>query len=267
MSRINVCPACNADAHGVKSRIAFEHTCGKGELNKEQFETIANAIREQSAPEWQQADTGGYLLLRILFGDAQRYAMAYGVAIQTGLGKTFAAQRYANEGKNAFYVKCEEDMRLIDLLSAIARAIGAMKFPNKVVDLQDKLIKLIECYEEPLIIFDDMHLLKMHVRGYAIRFYKKMINHLGIVVLGTDDLRNSIVEGARLNKEIASEIYNCIGRRFVTLGQLGPRDVELVCKANGIAEADVIDDIKDLSKGSLHNTASLIKQYKAEGRL
>lgn len=28
MGRINVCPACNALQHGVKSRIAFEHTCG-----------------------------------------------------------------------------------------------------------------------------------------------------------------------------------------------------------------------------------------------
>jgi hypothetical protein len=31
MSKINVCPACNAERSGVKSRIAFDHTCGKGD--------------------------------------------------------------------------------------------------------------------------------------------------------------------------------------------------------------------------------------------
>lgn len=31
MSRINVCRACNALAHGVKSRIALTHTCGRSE--------------------------------------------------------------------------------------------------------------------------------------------------------------------------------------------------------------------------------------------
>src|SRR6185437_13725271 len=41
--------------------------------------------------EWQPADTSAYLLLRILFSDAQHYAMAYGIAIGTGMGKTFAA--------------------------------------------------------------------------------------------------------------------------------------------------------------------------------
>lgn len=30
MSRINVCPACNAIKNGVKSRIALEHTCADG---------------------------------------------------------------------------------------------------------------------------------------------------------------------------------------------------------------------------------------------
>lgn len=38
MSRINVCPACNARKNGVKSRVAFEHTCGKTPFTMSDFE-------------------------------------------------------------------------------------------------------------------------------------------------------------------------------------------------------------------------------------
>jgi len=34
MDRINVCPACNAKSNSVKSRIEFEHTCGKQETTQ-----------------------------------------------------------------------------------------------------------------------------------------------------------------------------------------------------------------------------------------
>lgn len=37
MNRIHVCPACNAEKRGIKSRIAFKHTCGKGLKSKYPF--------------------------------------------------------------------------------------------------------------------------------------------------------------------------------------------------------------------------------------
>src|SRR3954466_6351117 len=54
--------------------------------------------------EWQPADTSSYLLLRILLGDAQHYAMTYGIAIGKGLGKTFTAHHYTRENDNTIYL-------------------------------------------------------------------------------------------------------------------------------------------------------------------
>ncbi len=34
MNRINACPACNSEKHGVKSRIALEHTCGIEQIHE-----------------------------------------------------------------------------------------------------------------------------------------------------------------------------------------------------------------------------------------
>ncbi|SEW02175.1 hypothetical protein SAMN05428988_1336 [Chitinophaga sp. YR573] len=54
MSRINVCPACNANRNGVKSRIAFEHTCGKNNpspLNNDEIALYQKEI-EAVQSEW-----------------------------------------------------------------------------------------------------------------------------------------------------------------------------------------------------------------------
>ena len=65
-----------------------------------------------------------------------------------------------------------------------------------------------------------------------------------------------------MQKDMYEEVYNTIGRRFVTLGQCGPRDVELVCKANGIDDTILITSIKENAKGNLHLIKKLVEEIK-----
>lgn len=66
-------------------------------------------------------------------------------------------------------------------------------------------------------------------------------NKSGVVILGNDKLRSRIIEGVRLKKAGFDEIYKAIGRRFITLGSLAPKDIELVCRANGLYDDGDID--------------------------
>jgi len=241
-------------------------------INETMWTTIARQVgfycsterpRQMPKPEWKKADTGCYLLLRILFGDAQRYNMAYGVAIQTGLGKTFAATTYAKENPNACYIACNEKMNRKSFLETILSKLGQEPTGTAAV-LTEQLVATVEEQDEPLIILDDAHLLKDRVLHFVIQLYKRLINHCGITILGNDTLRTRIIEGARLCKEHHNEIYNTIGRRFVTLGQSGPKDIELVCRANGINNEASIYEIKSASMGNLHNAAAFIKQIQAK---
>jgi len=232
-------------------------------VNERMWQLIARQVGFYCGNEWQQADTGCYLLLRILFGDAQRYAMAYGVAIQTGLGKTFTSKRYARENEYAHYISCDEYLNRKDFISKLLQELGTK--PSGTADkMLEEIISTLETQEEPLLIIDDAHKLKDRVLHFVITLYKRLINHCGIVILGNDELRNRVVEGARMNKELYGEIYNTIGRRFVTLGQAGPRDIELICRANAINNDATIAEIKDCSKGNLHYATELIHKAKLQ---
>ncbi|MGN6566763.1 MAG: AAA family ATPase [Flavipsychrobacter sp.] len=232
-------------------------------VTERMWQHIARQVGFYCGNEWQQADTGCYLLLRILFGDAQRYAMAYGVAIQTGLGKTFTAKHYARENTHAHYIGCEAYMNRKNFISKLLQTLGGK--PGGTADqMMDEIISRLENQEEPVLIIDDAHKLKDRVLHFAITLYKRLINHCGIVILGNDELRTRVVEGARMNKELYSEVYNTIGRRFVTLGQAGPRDVELICRANAMNNEAIISEIKDCCKGNLHYATELIHKAKLQ---
>ena len=63
----------------------------------------------------------------------------------------------------------------------------------------------------------------------------------------------------RLKKVGFDEIYKAIGRRFITMGSIGPKDVELVCMANGIYSDGLIKEIAEQSD-NLHMVARLVQR-------
>ena len=209
--------------------------------------------------EWQPADTGAYLLLRILFSDAQHYAMAYGIAIGKGLGKTFTASHYTRENDNTFYIACNELYNRKAFMLKLMETVG-LDTKGTVPQMMEQFAGHITSLEEPLLILDDAHKLKDRVLHLVILLANAMAGKVGIIVMGGNELRMRIVEGVRLKKVGYDEIYKSIGRRFITLGSLGPKDVELVCRANGVYDDELISHISETCDNNLHNAAQLIHQ-------
>ncbi len=209
--------------------------------------------------EWSPADTGAYLLLRILFSDAQHYAMAYGIAINKGLGKTFTATHYTRENDNTFYISCNEQYNRKAFMQTLMKGAG-IDANGTVPQLMEQFSAHITSLEEPLLILDDAHKLKDRVLHLVVLLANAMAGKVGIIVMGGNELRMRIVEGVRLKKVGYDEIYKSIGRRFITLGSLGPKDVELVCRANGVYDDDLISHITDACDNNLHTAVQLIHQ-------
>lgn len=207
--------------------------------------------------EWQPADTSTYLLLRILFSDAQHYSMMYGISIAEGLGKTFTAGHYTRENNDVFHLSCSEDYNRKSFIAALAANAG-LDVKGTVPELMRQLTTCIEEKEEPMIILDDAHKLKDRVLHLVVMLVNMFAGKAGIVLMGTEQLRERIIEGVRLKKAGFEEIYKSIGRRFITLTTLAPRDVELVCRANGVHDDEVIKQIGNECDNSLHVATSLI---------
>ena len=209
--------------------------------------------------EWQPADTSCYLLLRILFSDAQHYAMTYGIAIGTGLGKTFTASQYAKEHEDTYYVTGLEQYNRKSFLAMILNAAG-LPATGTVPELMKQFTEHMSNREEPLLIIDDAHKLKDRVLHLLVLLANSLTGNAGIVIMGNEQLRMRIIEGVRLKKIGYDEIFKSIGRRFITLGSLGPKDVEMVCHANGIFEENQVRFISESCNNSLHNISELVQE-------
>jgi len=245
--------------HGISASTISQVKNNNWELLSDRlWHTIARQVGFYSG-EWQPADTGAYLLLRILFSDAQHYAMTYGIAIGTGLGKTFTASHYMRENDNIFYVACNDQYNRRSFMAAMMNAAG-LDTKGSVPQMMEQFAAHITGIEEPLLILDDAHKLKDRVLHLVVLLANSMTGKAGIIVMGNNDLRMRIVEGVRLKKVGYDEIYKSIGRRFITLGSLGPKDVQQVCRANGMYDEEIIDHISGACDNNLHTAVQLIQQ-------
>jgi hypothetical protein len=82
----------------------------------------------------------------------------------------------------------------------------------------------------------------------------------GILLMGNEELRPRIIEGVRTGRLGYEEIYQTIGRRFVTLSYLSPSDVAAVCRANGVYDEETIAHISSNCDNCLHTATYLIQQ-------
>lgn len=210
--------------------------------------------------EWQPADTSCSLLLRILFSDAQHYAMTYGIALANGLGKTFTAGQYTHEQEHTVYIAGLEQYNRKSFITALLQSAGVQP-SGTVPELMQQFTAYIKNTEEPLVIIDDAHKLKDRVLHLLILLANSVSGMAGMVIMGNEQLRTRIIDGVRLKKTGYDDIFKSIGRRFITLGSLGPKDVALVCQANGLYDEDVITYIKESAGNNLHTVADMIQQH------
>jgi DNA transposition AAA+ family ATPase len=223
------------------------------------WQNIARQVGFYNA-EWQPADMSAYLLLRILFSDAQHYNMTYGIAIGEGLGKTFSAGRYLHEHPNAHYLAGTEEHNKKTFMMTLLNTAGICT-TGSVPEMMELFIDYLTGLDESLLIFDDVHKLKDRVLQLVVMLANRLTGKAGVVIMGADKLQSRILDGLNQNKPGFEEMYANIGKRFITLGTPGPQDVELICRANGVTNEEVITEIKEESRNNLHITTQLIQQY------
>ncbi len=213
--------------------------------------------------DWTAADTSVHLLLRILFGDAQRFSSSYGVAISSGLGKTFTATHYARENENVIYIAGDASYNRRSFATALLKVVDEVPGDSTPYMLQ-QLTDIIAQKENAVVVIDDAHLLKDRVLHLVVMIADNISEKAGIILMGNETLRTRIIEGLRLKKPGFEEIYNMIGKRFITLTCLSLEDIAAVCRTNGIHDDALIEHIQISSDNNLHTTTCLIGQHQQQ---
>lgn len=143
-------------------------------------------------------------------------------------------------------------------MTALMTAAG-MNYRDGVPEMMQYFTDNIEQKEEPLLIVDDAHKLKDRVLHLLVLLSNSLAGKAGIIMMGADSLRGRIIDGVRTKKPGYDEIYKSIGRRFITLSSPGPKDIELVCHANGLYHEDIVTTIKEDCQNNLHLATTLIQ--------
>jgi len=174
-----------------------------------------------------------------VFNDAKKERLFMAVSHKAGSGKTEAARQYASARvtDDVFYTQAREWAKREFLLNAV-KTFG-MEPPRGAVSVDELGQKVIEFFNEragrsPLWIIDEADKLKPSALRFLIAFYNQLEDKVGMVILGTDNLRAEIERGVRLNRKGYDEIASRFGRNFISLIGATAADVKAICEANGI---------------------------------
>jgi plasmid maintenance system antidote protein VapI len=189
---------------------------------------------------WKLVDnTFNYRVLETTFLDAKNHSMMVGVSYKAGSGKTAGArlfmERYGE--RNAYYIHCRE-WSVKQFLKQLCRVLGIPSPTGRVTadDLMEKVVDffLIRADRKPLLIVDEADKLQRSALRQFIPLFNATEDRIGIVLIGTENLKEEIKRGVRFNKKGYDEIDSRLGRRYQRLYGANKEDVKRICAANGI---------------------------------
>jgi len=198
-----------------------------------------------SATDWPILTTKTYNAIQALCADAKRNHRTLAVIGYTGAGKTEALKKYINkkDARNAYYVLIEKGMSVKELLNKVMRAIGKDvegSISQRMAFIFDFLNNKVE---NPLLIFDSMH--KGNDALYEIlqQFTESLERRCGIVLCGTERLKNYILKMAAKGKSCFPELKRRIGY-WQPVYQVQKGTIDKICSIYSITEEDAIDYVQ-----------------------
>jgi DNA transposition AAA+ family ATPase len=130
-----------------------------------------------------------------------------------------------------------------------------------VEQLIERFIATMKSMNKALVIIDQVDKLKDSQLDLFMDFYNELDGHCGFVLSGVPALKRRIERGCQLDKIGYKELRSRIGRKYIQLANVSENDVTAVCKANGVNDEQVINEIYNTCEGDLRRVRRSIDQY------
>lgn len=193
----------------------------------------------------------------------RRFPQAFGIISEPGLGKSESLKAYAHKHKNVVYLECAIYWTKKTFLQELLRGLGESEENAGIPIMVQSVIECLKRQEKPLIIIDECDKLKDGVIDMFNALYNATLNHTGWILSGAPYLEKRIEKGRRLNKQSYKEIFSRIGREYHRLRDLTPKDIRLICEANGLDDAEQVQYIINNCHNDLRRLKNLVEKYKA----
>lgn len=200
-------------------------------ISDEMWNKLQGRLRLDS---WRIIETPNLVRIKNMCMDAQHNQRFLALAEFTGAGKTTALRHYCNTNTNACYMLANALMRPQDLVDAIMKAINieaAGTQLSKVNAICNKLNSL----EKPLLVIDDFGKLSDACYRILQIIYDNTERNAGIVIAGTERLKNYILNMAKKDKLGFRELKRRVAG-WQALVKPTKKEVANLCQLHGIAD-------------------------------
>lgn len=232
---------------------------GNHELISEEMWMRAANFLGLTRNAWPTVDTANRQAIMKLCDDAILYQQLVAVSAPTGLGKSATLQEFAKRNpKDVVYVHFMPLMSRLECLEHIATAIGlnTKGTPAKLMLAIAQRIKT-----KKLLILDDVDKVITEFSASLQGIYDQCEGQVGIVIAGTQVLKNQIERKAAQLKRNFPELYRRISY-WQPLYKPSADAVTGMAKANGITDEKAIDFLigKADNYGTIRNYITAAKK-------
>lgn len=210
---------------------------------------------------WNHAETSNYNDLTKLLEATQNRSLSISIAMKEGRSKSHTYRRFDRLNKNVIYVECKNYWTKKQYVKALLTASG-LSAEGTVGELIETFISHVGRLSSPIVIIDQADKLKDPQLDLFMDFYNELEGRCAFVVSGVPALKKRIMMGVQRDKIGYREIFSRFGRTFISLEDLKLKDVEAVCVANGIDDADKIVEFYNTCEGDMRRVRRLIEREK-----
>ncbi|MGJ1198869.1 AAA family ATPase [Sphingobacterium spiritivorum] len=227
-----------------------------------------------TAPDWVYTDTAvsKKIISHMQLARDRKVSNISSIIAPAGSGKTFTADYFASQCKDAILVKCKRGLTVRKLYKLILRSMGFNPEGYRMDDLEEMIYTRITKRANPTLILDEIDKANPEVWLELICLYNEFKDKCNIVTLSTPTFRTKIENGVRSGRLGFDELHSRLGGSFIDVGSPDSFAVAAISVANGVADPSLISKITescirmekcDLRVGSDTIKAIKLKQNKA----
>ncbi len=213
---------------------------------------------------WQPAETYDFRTIRDLAATVQAESISIAMVADAGSGKTFTGRWYADNHPRVYYLECAASWTQKTFFQMLLRSMGMDPEGKTLQDLIAQATESLRRQDHPLIILDEADKLRDAIWYHYVELYNKLDGICGFLFMGTPFLRDNVTSRSRRNKKGFREIHSRLGRRFQMLRGINRKDVEKVCRANGVTDPEDITEIWNDCEGDLRRVRRMILRHQIE---
>jgi len=213
----------------------------KGNWDKVSYKLLQRVANYFSIDDWKIRDTRNMRIIRNICNDARDNSRFMAISAYSGAGKTTAAKHFARNTPHTYYVLADFMMTRKEFAGEIQRAMGISEggnIRNMVLAISSKLNSLAQ----PLLLIDDAGKLNDGCMRTLQLIYDQTEFNAGLVLLGTEYLKENIDRGAARNKMGFRELRRRIAY-WQALRKPNKQEIAYICTDYGISDEKVVSYI------------------------